>query len=253
MPPLPDRFGLFWLVLARTGGVFAVAPLLSTQSVPAPLRAAVSFVVALAAMPAARAPAGGVPQALLPYMAMAVHEVLVGLSIGFLARVVFSAAELAGGVLDVQTGLSIGSTVDPVYGESVTIFGNWFNILAALVFLGVGGLEVLVGSVAVSLRHIPVGSTTIFAAGARTAVDALGWSFVTAMGMAAPTLAAAFITSILLGLLGRAMPQLNLLQTVIPAQIVVALLVVLAAMPLLTAAFGGLVPDTVSWIGRLWM
>jgi len=252
MPALPDRFGLFWLVLARTGGVFAVAPLLSTQGAPAMLRAALSFLVALAAMPAATAPAAGVPQAVLPYAAMAAHEVLVGLVIGFLARVVFSAAELAGGVLDVQMGLSIGSTVDPVYGQSVSLFGNWFNTLAALAFLGAGGLEVLVGAVAVSLRHIPIGGATVFAAGARTAVDALGWSFVTGLGMAAPAMATAFLTSILLGLLSRAMPQLNMLQTVIPAQIVAALLVVLVAMPLLVAAFGALVPDTMNWISRLW-
>lgn len=252
MLALPDRFGLFWLVLARTGGVFAVAPLLSTQSAPAMLRAALSFLVALAAMPAAATPAGGVPQAVLPYAALAVHEVLVGLTIGFLARVVFAAAELAGGVLDVQVGLSIGSTVDPVYGQSVSLFGNWFNTLAALVFLGAGGLEVLVGSVALSLAHIPIGATTLFGAGARTAVSALGWAFLTGLGMAAPAMATAFLTSVLLGLFSRAMPQLNMLQTVIPAQVAAAMLAVLLALPALSGAFAALVPDTLRFLSHLW-
>jgi len=250
--PAADQFGLFWLVLARTGGVFAAAPLLSAQGVPMPLRAALSLLVAIAVMPGAAPPAGGVPEALLPYAALVVHEVAVGLVIGFLARVVFFAAELAGGLIDVQMGLSIGSTVDPVYGQPQSLFGSWLNTVATLAFLAAGGLEVLVGAVAVSYRHLPLGGGAVFAAGAQTAVAALGWSFVAAVGLAAPALAVGFVLNLLLGLLARAVPQINLLQTVLPAQVGAGLLALLVAMPLLLSGFAGLVPQTLDWIGRLW-
>lgn len=249
---LPGGFGLFWLVLARTGGVFAAAPLLSTQDAPMPLRAALSFLVALAVMPAATPPPGGVPQALLPYALIAVHEVVVGLTIGFLARLVFFAAELAGGLIDVQLGLTIGSTVDPIYGQPISVFGSWLNTLATLAFLAAGGLEVLVAAVGVSYAHLPLGGATLLAAGARTAVDALGWAFLTALALAAPVLAVGFLLNLLLGVLGKAMPQLGLLQTVLPAQVGVGLVALLLTLPLLVAGFSGLVPHTVTWIGRLW-
>ena len=252
MLPAVGQLGLFWLVLARAGGIFAVAPLLSAGNVPMPLRAALSVLVAVAALPAAHAPAGGVPQQLLPFAALVVREVTVGLVIGLVARIVFFAAELAGGLCDVQVGLTLAAVADPLYGESVSVLGNWLNLLATLAFLAAGGLELLVAALAVSLRHLPLGAPAFWGGGAHTAVAALGWAFTTAVGIAAPVLAVGVVLNVFLGFIGRAMPQLNLLQLALPAQVLVALGVLLFAMPLVVGAFSHLVPETGRWLGRLW-
>jgi flagellar biosynthetic protein FliR len=109
-----------------------------------------------------------------------------------------------------------------------------------------------VAAVGVSYAHLPLGGTTLLAAGARTAMDALGWAFLTALSLAAPVLAVGFLLNLLLGVLGKAMPQLGLLQTGLPAQVGVGLVALLLALPLLVAGFSGLVPITATWIGRLW-
>jgi flagellar biosynthetic protein FliR len=251
-PPV-DQFGLFFLVLARAGGLFAVAPLLAESgAVPMPLRALLSFLVALAVMPAVAAPAGGVPPDLLPYAALVVHEVAIGLVVGLVARVVFLAAELAGTYCDVQLGLTMASLVDPVYGEPVAILGSWLGTVGTLAFVAGGGLEALVAALALSYRHLPVGAPVLVSGGAATALAALGWAFVTGLAIAAPVLALGLLLNLLLGVLSRAMPQLNALQSVMPAQVLVGILVLLLATPAMIVAFGDLVPQTLDWVGRLW-
>lgn len=247
-----DQFGLFFLVLARAGGLFAAAPLLSNAAVPTVVRALLSVLVSLAALPAAAAPPGGVPQDVLPYAGLLVHEVAIGLVLGLIAQLVFLAAQLAGTYCDVQLGLTLASVIDPVNGESTALMGNWFGTIAALAFIAGGGLEALIGALGLSYQHIPVGAAVLFSGGASAALAALGWAFVTGLGIAAPVLALGFLLNLLLGVLSRAMPQLNALQSVMPAQVLVGIVAVLLATPVMIAAFGNLVPETLVWVGRLW-
>jgi len=243
--------GLFLLVLARAGGLFAAAPLLSNASVPTVVRALLSVIVALGVAPEVAPPPGGLPQGVLPYGVLLVHEVAVGLVIGTLAQTVFAAAALAGTYCDVQIGLTIATLVDPLNGDATSLLGQWFTTLASVVFVAGGGLEVLIGALGLSYRHLPLGGTVIFSGGLATLLQALAWAMVAGLGIAAPLLALGFLLNLLLGALSRAMPQLNALQSVMPAQILTAVLVMLVAMPALIAAFGNLVPETVAWLGRL--
>ena len=250
--PADAQLGLLLLVLARVSGVFAVAPLVSTPMVPTPVRAGLAFLVALGTLAGVAAPPGGVPQDVLAYLSLAVHEVLIGLVIGFLARVVYLAGELAGSLCDVQLGLTMASVVDPVYGEPIAVMGNWFNTVATLAYIAAGGVEVVVMALAQSYRHLPVGAAVVVSGGAQAVWSALGAVFTTALALAAPVLGVGFLLNVLLGVASRAMPQLNALQSVLPAQVLGGLLVLLLATTLMVAGFTDLVPQTVSWIGRLW-
>jgi flagellar biosynthetic protein FliR len=247
----PGAFALYWLVLARVGGVFAVAPVVSSANVPAPFRAALSVLIALAVLPAAKATSPSVPVRLWPYVGLLVHEAAVGLVIGFVASVVFTTAEMAGGFLDVQVGFSFGALVDPLYGQTTTVLANFFNVLATLLFVIAGGVELLVLAVAGSYAHIPVGAPVVFAAGAAQAVAALAWATRTALQVALPALALGLVLNLVLGLVGRAVPQLNLLASTLPLQVVGALFALLLALPVTAAIFGGLAGDTAAWIRGL--
>lgn len=252
-------FFLYWLVLARVGGVVAVAPVVSAGVVPAPVRAALSLLLALAVLPAARAQAAPVPEAVLPYVGLLGRELLVGLVIGFVARAVFSAAEMAGSLVDLQMGFSLGSVVDPLYGEPAAVVGTLLNALAMLLFLLAGGVEVLVLALAGSYTHLPIGLQPPGAApgvqalggAVQTATGALGWALAAALQVAAPAVAFGLILNLAFGLIGRAMPQLNVLQAILPAQVLGGVLALLLAMPMLTATFLALAAQAGAWIGGL--
>ncbi len=251
MPALA-QLGLYFLVLGRSGGLFAAAPVLSSNAVPMPVRAALSALLALGVTPAVAVPPGGVPQALLPYAGLLVREVAVGLLLGLLAQAVFAAIELAGTYCDIELGLTIAAVVDPVNGESTSLFAEWFSVLGTLIFVAGGGLEVLVAVLALSYRHLPLGAPVVLSGGVAVALGALGWAMLGGFGIAAPLLALAFLLNVLLGVISRAMPQLNALQSVMPAQILVALVVLLLALPALLVGFGNLIPEVLTWSGRLW-
>lgn len=252
MWPTDGQLGLFWLVLARVSGVFATAPLISTPMVPTPVRAGLAFLVALGTFAGVAPPAGGLPQDVIGYVALAVHEVLVGLVIGLLARVVYLVGELTGSLCDVQLGLTMASVVDPVYGEPIAVVGNWLNTVATLAYVAAGGVEVVVIALARSYHQLPVGAAVVLAGGVQTLWAAFAAAFVAAFALAAPVLGVGFLLNVLLGLASRAMPQLNALQSALPAQVLGGLVVLLLATPLLVAGFTDLVPQTAGWIGRLW-
>ena len=245
------HFALYWIVLARIGGVFAVAPIVSSAAIPAPVRAALSVLVAIAALPAAAATAPHIPIGVVPYSALLVHELAVGLIIGFVARVVFSVADMAGSLIDLQMGFSVGSAVDPLYGESSTVLGTFLNMLAMLLFLVAGGLELLVAASAASYTHLPIGAPAFFGAGSAAAVSALAWAMATAVAVAVPALALGLVLNLALGLVGRAVPQLNVFASALPLQVIAGLVALLLSLPVMAVVFSGLAGETVTWIGRL--
>ncbi len=240
---------VFWLLLARAGGLVATAPLLGGGNLPGPVRALVAVIVALGALPAAAVPAGGVPSAVVPLVAQAAQEVVVGAALGFMAQVVYAVVDITGGLVDTQLGLTIGAQVDPVYGPAGMAAGDWTQTVGALAYLAAGGVEMLAAAVALSLRHLPLGSPLDGVTTAQALVGALGWAFLTAVSLALPVVAASVVVAVALGLVGRVMPQFNVLQGILPAQVLVGVGVLLLVTPLLVAGFGQLVPETMSRLG----
>ena len=242
---LGGDLALYVLVLGRSGGLVATAPLLSSNAVPVPVRALFSALLALGVTPAVAAPAAGVPGQLLPYAGLLLREIGIGALLGFLAQLVVAAAQLAGTYCDVELGLTLGAVADPLQGTPITVFGEWFGLLGTLVFVAGGGLEVLAEVLALSYRHLALG-------GGEAALGALGWAMVAGLAIAAPLLALGFLLTLLLGAASRAMPQMNALQSVLPAQLLLALGVLLVGLPAVVAGFGRLVPEVLVWVGRLW-
>jgi flagellar biosynthetic protein FliR len=250
---LEAEIGLFVLVLGRTGGLVAAAPLLSSRAVPAPVRALLSALLALGVTPAVAPPAGGVPQQVLPFAVLLLREVGIGALLGLLAQTVVAAAQLAGTYCDIEFGLTLGALVDPLNDTSTTVFSQWFGTLGTLVFVAAGGLEALAEVLALSYRHLPLGGGGLFlGAGVGVALGALGWAMVASLGVAAPLLGLGFLLNVLLGAASRAMPQMNALQSVLPAQLLLGLGVLVLGLPAIVAGFGQLVPEVLVWVGRLW-
>ncbi len=249
LPSGPDSLALFWLVLGRSSGVVATAPLLSSSSLPGQVRAILAVLVAVVALPAAAAGQGPLPSAVLPLVFGVAEQVVVGLLLGLMAQIVFSVAQIAGAALDVQLGFSIAQEVDPLYGQPISLLSNWFNLLASLAYLAAGGLEVLVGAVTLSFQHLslsaplPVGATT------QALLSAVTWAFGLALTLALPVMAVSLALSLILGLIGRIVPQFNVLQSVLPAQTLVSTAVLLLVTPTLVSSFTQLVPATLARLG----
>ncbi len=237
-----DRFGLFWLVAARIGGVVLVLPPFGHQAVAPALRFFLTLFLALAVLPVVPAPAGGVPGDLLGYAGLFVREVAVGLAIGFLVNLILAAAEAAGHLLDMGLGFGLVNVIDPVFGRPTPLTGQFLHFLALLVFLLADAHHQVLAALLVSFRQIPPGGGSLLR-GLGVALDQAGWFFATALRLALPILAVLFLTNLVVGLVSRAAPQLNVFAVGFPAQVAVGLVALALAVPAYVLAFKLLLPE----------
>ncbi|MDW7711421.1 MAG: flagellar biosynthetic protein FliR [Deferrisomatales bacterium] len=211
----------FLLVLLRVGALFAFAPVFSTSFVPARVRAAAALGVS-ACLGALGLPGEiPVPESLSVLLVLGVQEVLVGALAGYVAQLVFAAARFGGQVAGVQMGLGVASVLAPGMEPEVSVVSHVQFVLAALLFLAVGGEGLLLEGFARNLASVPPGQPLVSGSVAGALVHLTGEVFVLGLKLAAPVVAAVFASQVVLGVLARSVPQLNVLLLGFPLQILV--------------------------------
>ncbi len=215
-------------------------------------------VLALAMLPVVSGGAGGaaaaaaaVPTAILPYAALIVRELALGLALGFLAQVVLVAVQVGGQLIDVQMGFSVVNVIDPTFGQAVPLMGEFLLTAGLVIFLLVGGDHLLISALALSYRAVPLGGPSPLLAVGGQAFTALAWAFEAAIGVAVPILGVGIIVNLGLGLLGRAAPQLNILATGLPAQILFGIATLMVALPGIVAVLAQIAPQSYQQMAQL--
>ena len=245
------NFALYWLLVARVGGFWSAAPVLGSQIVPTAVKAPAVAVLALAMLPSVGGGAAALPTAILPYAGLVVREMALGLALGFLGQVVLAAVEVGGELIDVQMGFSVVNVIDPSFGSPIPLMGGFLLTTGLVVFLLVGGDHMLISALALSYRAVPLGGASPLLSTSAQAFTALAWAFEAALGLAAPILGVGMIVNLGLGLLGRAAPQLNVLATGLPAQILFGIATLMVALPGMVAVLGQLAPQTAQQMSQL--
>lgn len=230
-----ERFPVFMLIAMRTGAILFVSPVFGARFVPAQWKVVFTILLSLLILPLVASPAGGTPGDLLPWAAAAVKELAVGLLLGFIANLVLAAVQAAGELLDINLGFGIANILDPQSGQTVPLMGNFHQVLAMLVFLTVNAHHVFLSALVTSFQVVPLGAAQA-EPGLRDAVlQMFAGLFVTALKLAAPVLGALFITDFALGIISRAVPQMNLFAVGLPVKLLIGLLVLAASMPVFVA------------------
>ena len=143
-------------------------------------------------------------------------EVMIGLSVGVGTSLVFAGILQLGDFIAIQGGLAAARAIDPASGTPSVAIGTALNTFAMLVFLVIGGHHEMIEGIAVSFETIPVGGA-LPEVGVFHEVARLGSViFEVAFRFAAPVTVAIFVQNVVTGVLGRAMPQLNLLIVNLP-------------------------------------
>lgn len=238
--PQLARLDVLFLTFCRVSGMLATAPIFQTQRLPLMARAGFSALLSFLLAPLQGAPSP--PRDLLGYALLAGGELLVGLGFGLVSNLIFTAVSMAGEMADLQSGLVFAALVDPASEERTAIIGQFQVLLAWLVFFVCNGHQVVLSGVAQSFSALPLGTAALPAGGPAGLVGLITQTFVAAVQIGAPVLGAVLITDLALGLLARAVPQLNLLVIGFPVKMALTLFALLLSLPLLIAAQRGLIP-----------
>jgi len=220
----------------RVLAVFTSAPVLSSKAFPTRAKIGLSFLVSVAMQ--ASLPPGAVisftdPQAL----AVVLQQVLVGLSIGFSVRVVFSALELAGEVVGFQMGLNFASFFDPSLNTQSSAVARFFGQMASLLFVVLNGHLLLMMAVSKSFEVLPV--SPLFLESLLTMqLHRLGAElFASALWIALPMVGILIFTNMVLGVISRVAPQMNIFSIGFPITLVVGIVGIAITLPMLDKPF----------------
>jgi len=219
---------LFW-PLTRVLALLSVAPVLSHRAVPVRAKVALAVAITIVLMPGLSTPPladvlSGTGLALLA------QNILVGLVIGFTVRLVFAALEIAGETIGLQMGLSFAGFFSPTTATMQNPVASFMTLLAMLMFVAIDGHLMLIHALAESFRIFPMTGDTTGLDLQRVA--RLGSQmFAIALSIALPFIAVLLIINIVLGVLARVAPQLNVFAVGFPLTILTGLAVLFLFLP----------------------
>jgi len=221
---------IFTLVLGRIGGMVAIAPIFGTLAIPRTVRVffavGMAFVVTPVYLNTTLPPVSN----LVTYAHLMANEVAVGLLLGLGVTIVFSGIQVAGQIVSKMSGLSLADVFDPSFGENVSIFTQLFFFVTMAVFVAIGGHRIVLEAVLETFTWAPPGHAALGA----TYVDALtglmSQSFALGIRAAAPLLIALFLSTMVLGLIGRTLPQVNIVAVGFSINSMLALAMILLSL-----------------------
>ena len=191
--------------------MIVIAPLFGTLTLPRHVRAFLAVTMTLLVTPVYLNTSLPPVDGIATYAHLLANEVAVGLLLGLGVNIMFSGVQVAGQIVSQMSGLSLADVFDPGFDESVSIFTTLFYYLTMAVFVAIGGHRLMVEAVLDTFSWAPPGHASL----GETYVDALTGlmtqSFALGIHAAAPLLVALLLSTIVLGLVSRTMPQINII------------------------------------------
>lgn len=221
--------GFIW-PLVRILGLLMVAPVFGHRSVPARVKVGLGVFIALIVAPTLP-PLPEVSPASWAGLHILVQQLLIGIATGFVMRVVFAAAELAGEIVGLQMGLGFASFFDPQSAGQTLVLSRFFNLLAILVFLAVNAHLMVLMLLAQSFETLPISAAPLAAGGFKGVAAFGGTLFVVGLQLALPLVAVLLMTNLALGILTRSAPQLNIFAIGFPITLGIGFIVLDFSMP----------------------
>lgn len=208
---LLQQFASFVLVLARVGALIAVAPILSSQAAPLRFRGLLAVALALLVTPIF---SGSVPPDITSTPVLMTHiarETLLGLLLGFGVSLLLSGIQLTGQIISLMGGVALADVFDINTNSNASVYSQMLYFLTIAMFGLLGGHRQVMGALLDTFTWLPPGQASL----GDTYVDALTTlithSFLLGIRAAAPAMAALLLATIVLGLIGRTLPQINIL------------------------------------------
>lgn len=225
---LGEAIATFLVLGVRLTGLMLFAPFFGSQAIPPRVKAGLVVATTVLFFPVlspalAHRDTGSWPGFVL-------GEILIGAALGIATRLVFDAMQMAGQILSTQMGFSLINLLDPQTQVDSTVMAVFHQTVTMLIFLRLDVHLWLLRAVGKSFLLLPPGSAHLSSAFASTAVRACGGVFAMGVQIAAPVLSATFLADVVLGLLGKASPQMPLMLLGTPIKTVLGLAVLFLAL-----------------------
>jgi flagellar biosynthesis protein FliR len=208
---LVSRFMVFTLVLARTSTLMMTAPIFGMPGLPRRVRAFIAVAISLLVTPVYLGTSLPPVEQIFDYAHLLANEALTGLLLGLSVNILFSGIQVAGQIVSQMSGLSLADVFNPAFDEEVSVFSQLFYFLTMAVFVAVGGHRIVMEALLDTFAAAPPGHAALGSNFVEVLTNVATQSFALGIRAAAPLLTALLLSNLVLGLISRTLPQINVI------------------------------------------
>ena len=201
----------FTLVLTRVSGLLMSAPIFGTNDIPMRVRAFLAIALALLVTPLQVSHKAALPASLVDLGILMALELVIGLILGLGITLLLSGIQIAGQIISQIAGVQLADVINPTFDASVPIFSQLMFYVTMAVFVISGGHRQVMEALLDTFVSMPPGQALVPESIVEVFTELLTQSFVLGIRAAAPTMTALLLATLVLALLSRTLPQLNLM------------------------------------------
>lgn len=216
---LPGQTFPFVLLLARAGSLCMLLPGIGESEVPGTVRAGIVIALIALLLPGLSPGLPPPPAGVWPLAGMIVAEIVTGLSLGWIVRLLMLALPFAGQIASLAIGIANVLQPDTGAGGQIPVVARLLTLAAPVAILAAGLHAPALAAIAGSYKVIPAGSLLPAADTAEAMTAAVAQFFALGLRLAAPFLFASIVWQVAMALLGRLVPALPVFFVAAPAQI----------------------------------
>lgn len=229
----------FILILVRVTTFIVVCPGFSYKGLSNIFKIALSMVISLLIHSAI--PNVDMPNNIYVLLLAAIGEALLGLTMGYITKLVFAAIEIAGQLVDFQVGFSMASLYDPAMGINASNYGRVYYWLSICLFFILDMHHRVIWAMMDSFKGIPIGEFSIRGYGVEGIVELFTSSFELAINLAAPLIIVVLVTDVVLGIISKTVPQINVLMLGMPLKSMVSFFATLVMLSWFIGRIGNII------------
>ncbi len=231
----------FLLILMRIASFIWIAPGFSSKQVPMQPKLVLSTGLSLVVYGLIEAPE--VSYTLGVFVVLVLKEVLLGVAIGYITLLFFSAVEMAGNFVDFQVGFSMSMAFDPALGVNASYYGRLYYWIALMIFFLADIHHHVIRTLVQSYQYIPITQVEFPHLGVEGVVRIFVQMFEVAVNLAFPLVIVALLSEIVLALLSRTVPQINVLILGMPMKILLSIIFMFIFLPILMENITDIFPE----------
>jgi flagellar biosynthetic protein FliR len=221
-----EQFQAFLICAARIGALVGSIPIFSSMQVPAKFRVGLAIVLSLLLFPVLVKYIPVQPFTPVGLGILIANEALLGFLVGLIARLIFTAVELGGTVIGYQMGFAAANIMDPQSQHQISLMSQFQNVFAILIFLALNIHHLFLHAIVNSYQILPPGSLDFSGGAVPFLMELTSNMFVLGVKFSAPILAVLLLSGLVLGIMSRVFPQLNVFMLSFPLNIGLSFLVI---------------------------
>lgn len=225
----------FWLnsflwPFFRLLGLVATAPLFSESSIPKKVKVGFAAIVAMVIAPSLP-PMADLPTGSYPALLLGLQQILIGIALGLIMRIVFATVQTAGEFIGLQMGLSFASFFDPATGSNTAVLSRFLNLVAMLVFLALNGHLIMLQVVFRTFELLPIQTGSLHSNGWGILLEWSAQLMISGLLLALPLIVVLLTINLAFGILNRTAQQLTVFAVGFPISLLVGLSLLSVVVP----------------------